>query len=236
MESQTPSLQPNPESPRSSWFLSHKVLYSVIGVLLLVVIVGSAWWQMAKQTTENLQQANQNQEVEEDVPGADAVIPYYNDWKTYTNTKYGFEFMYPKELELLEKNGTATLSHSIPYENYGDCDMSGGKTTYKELVDFKASFEISSQTVRPSYVDGSLKAGILDGVYAYQGAEGCGIIEYYFPVEGGTLIVKKDAVQALSGLTTTWNKEEILKVPGAITREESELTFEQILSTFKVIK
>jgi hypothetical protein len=72
---------------------THKILWTVIGVLILVVMVGAAfWWKEIKTAQvpcipdcglggENNQKAN---------------------WKTYTNTEYGFEFKYPS-VQLLEK-------------------------------------------------------------------------------------------------------------------------------------
>src|SRR3989338_5915441 len=64
------------------------------------------------------------------------------DWITYTNNDVGFEFKYPPNLILGETQGEVTLSHSIPYENSGDCDMEGGTKVYKTLNDFGLSFEI----------------------------------------------------------------------------------------------
>jgi len=106
METQTPNVQPDypPDQPKPNWLISHKILYSVIGVLLLIVIVGAAyWWKMEKQTSENLQQANQNQETN---PNSTDSI----DWKTYMNTEYGFEFKYPTNWTKSENSNGVTLT------------------------------------------------------------------------------------------------------------------------------
>ena len=159
-----------------------------------------------------------------------------SDWKTYTNSQYGFELKYPSKLNISESNGLVVFSHSIPYKNNGDCDMIGGNQTFKDLTDFKISILITKNPDTPSYTDGNYKSGQLSGTYSYLGAEGCGEIGYYFPTANGkTLVVKKDAVQALSGLSTVWNLNEILKVPGVISKEESQKIFDQVLSTFKFI-
>lgn len=155
------------------------------------------------------------------------------DWKTYTNTQYGFEFKYPEDLEFKEDKTTVTIRHAIPYVNNGDCDMTGDKQTYNTLDDFKVSFEVGDP-ITPPYSDGTYKAGILDGLFAYEGAEGCGDIVYYFPAPNKKmLVVRRAAVQALSGISTIWDREAILKVPGVITPDESKILFNQILSTLK---
>ena len=48
-------------------------------------------------------------------------------------------------------------------------------------------------------------------------------------------MVKRDSIQALSGISSLWNLEEILKVPGVISQQESDKIFNQILSTFRFI-
>src|SRR5436190_3203132 len=57
------------------------------------------------------------------------------DWKTYRNTQYGFEFKYPNKLKLSQQGEKVVLNHSIPYENNGNCDMSGDSTIYPTLDD-----------------------------------------------------------------------------------------------------
>jgi len=66
----------------------------VIGVLLLVVVVGTYfWWQEIKKTQE-ADNSQQEARLRQDF-GGQSVVP--TDWKTYTNTEYGFEFKYPNE-------------------------------------------------------------------------------------------------------------------------------------------
>lgn len=77
--------QEPPLEPKKNWFLRHEVLYSVIGVLILVVVVAAAYlWKAEKQTNENLQQVAQNQQVQ--VPA---------NWKTYTTNILGLSISYP---------------------------------------------------------------------------------------------------------------------------------------------
>ena len=162
------------------------------------------------------------------------------DWITYTNNDVGFEFKYPPNLILGETQGEVTLSHSIPYENSGDCDMEGGTKVYKTLNDFGLSFEIVKGKAGPvgweeGQFDGPYNLNQLKGNWAFEGLEGCGYTGYYFPLENGTtLVVKKDSIQALQGYS--WNTNEILKIPNVINLEENEEIFKQILSTFKFTK
>jgi len=157
------------------------------------------------------------------------------NWKTYKGET--FEFKYPEKLQLVKDGNKVVLSHSIPYENSGDCDMLGGGQLYETLDDFNVSFEIVNQKLTLNYIQGQYSAGTLKGSRAYEGAEGCGHSKYHFSIgENKTLVVQKAAVQALSGLTTTWDLVEILKVPGVISKQESVKLFNEILSTFKFIQ
>src|SRR3989344_4344489 len=88
----------------------NKVLWIPIGILVIGLIVGTLFlWQKSNQTDEKLTQTAQNiLEVTTD-PTA--------DWKTYTNEQYGFEFKYPPDWELLNKNGGISLVKNGPRQN-----------------------------------------------------------------------------------------------------------------------
>ncbi|KKQ48233.1 MAG: hypothetical protein US75_C0015G0017 [Candidatus Woesebacteria bacterium GW2011_GWC1_38_13] len=157
------------------------------------------------------------------------------DWTTYKNETLGFEFMYPLKLKIFEKNNSVTLNHSIPYENYGNCDMIVDNFS-KLLNDFNVTFElkVSEEIEFPSYFDGNYQSGKLSGKWYWAGAEGCGPNIYYFPQQGGkTLVITQDTLQAFSGISTMWDLDKILSSPNVITQKEYDELFSQILSTFR---
>lgn len=175
--------------------------------------------------------------------------------KTYQDPYGGFIFQYPDNLKIANVGGRVELSHSIPYKNFGSCDMSPTAQEQGFLDDFKMSifiteknvaaavkqestympaenFTADSLKISPGFID-EYQVGNLKGFMILEGAEGCGNIIYYFPLESNkTLIVKKDIVQAFTGISTMWNMQEILKVPGVITPQKSEMIFTGILESF----
>ena len=216
-----PQLEPTNPSPTTP---SPKKL--IVSILILAVLIGG-YFVLAKYQSWR--------------PFGDVVvstpIPIPNettDWKTYRN--YLYEFKYSGKLKLSEVNGKVTLSHSIPYENSGECDMTGDNKTYSTLTDFKLSFEKVTGNLKFEYTDGEYSLGGLKGPWQYTGAEGCGEYIYHFPIAGITLVVKRDAIQATSRLSTAWDLDKILKVPGVISKEESQRLFDQILSTLKLTR
>lgn len=157
--------------------------------------------------------------------------------KTYADATTGITFTYPEKITLTKEKGIAVLSHSIPYKNNGGCDMSGDTKIYDTLVDFKIQLELISGPKKLPYVDGNYSAGKLTGPWAYEGVEGCGYSTYAFPVSGNrTLIVTRDSIQPLSGVVALDIQREILKIPGAISKEDSDSIFESVLASFAVGK
>jgi hypothetical protein len=140
--------------PKKNWFLRHEVLYSVICFLILVVIVGSAfWWQEIRKTELSGQQAvNSNQEIQNSI----------SDWKTYTNSEYGFEFKYPNDWIVSETNGTyPSLEVSSPSAAIGNAIV-GFRTTviiqdvssnndYKKNIIEKTNYSISGLPALSQY-------------------------------------------------------------------------------------
>jgi hypothetical protein len=158
------------------------------------------------------------------------------DWLWYRNDALGYEFKYPAKLQLVEQEEVVILNHSIEYENCGDCDMKGYCDYQERLVDFNVSFEVIHNHVEHDLYgyDYAYHAGMLEGYWIYQGAQGCGDFFYYFPLgDEKTLLVTRAAIQALSGVSLNWDLDEILQVPGVIHKEEAQAIFYHILVSFR---
>ena len=176
--------------------------------------------------------------------------------KKYYNVNTGISFSYPKIFTANTVEGKVTLHHDIPYQNSGACDMAEEGNAYDKLTDFEMTVEIMNKnltdTVKtlspyipqenfmnnelipsPGFID-TYNVGGLSGFAIYEGAEGCGQTTYYFPIsKDKTLIVTNASIQALSGVRSPDKINEILAVPGAISKEENTRFFEEILKSLK---
>ncbi|MEI7424556.1 MAG: hypothetical protein WCK10_00290 [Candidatus Staskawiczbacteria bacterium] len=168
------------------------------------------------------------------------------DWKTYTNTQYGFEFKYPALLALGEKDGAILLNHSVSYKHPDACDFKGDNPPLDKIADFGVSIEFFNQNLKEmvqsteypgwDYVSAnSFKLGVLDGYKIMQGIEGCGDYVYYFTVSPTkTMVIKRSLVTEF--IAPIGNTSEYLAVPGVIPPDKEETYFKQMLSTFKFTK
>lgn len=179
------------------------------------------------------------------------------DIKNYKNSSMGIYFSYPKILSASTTDGIITLSHDIPYQNHGDCDMMGDEKVYDRLTDFKMTIQIINKnltdTVRTlspyipqeNFVNDELIAspGFIDpyslgnfvGFAIYEGVEGCGQTTYYFSVKKDkTLVVQNASIQALSSTIIKEKVDEVLAVPGVVSREKNKEIFEFILNSMKI--
>lgn len=210
-------------------------------IVVIVIFIGiGGYFSLTRKSAPVVEASLSSQDVRQTTVTAVASVPMESEktkaLKTYQNKKLGFEFTYPAKLTLTENGNRVALSHSIPYENHGACDMTGDSQLYKTLEDFNVSLELTSEKLTFNYTDGEYSAGTLKGPWAYQGAEGCGNSSYHFSLTGSKmLVVQKAAIQALSGISTLWDLKKILKTPGVISREESDAIFSQILSSFKLL-
>ena len=174
--------------------------------------------------------------------------------KQYTNPESGISFAYPENLTASTTDGIAILHHDIPYKNAGACDMMSDEKTYDRLTDFEMKIQIiiknlteTVKTLSPyipqeNFVNGELSAapGFIDpytigqfsGFAIYEGAEGCGQTTYYFPVVGNkTLVITNASIQALSGAIPREKANEVLAVPGVVSREKNKEIFESIVKS-----
>jgi hypothetical protein len=116
MKNQDPTEVELTEKPK--WYLSHKFLYPVLGILLFVVIVGSVLWWKEIKLADLLQSgtACAQTKIYKPCSSQSIIVDDKKSWKTYTNTEYGFEFKYP-----------ATWVHDDPEENDLTINLAPGR-------------------------------------------------------------------------------------------------------------
>jgi hypothetical protein len=206
-----------------------------IFMMLILIIAGAGYYFISKD----------NQPVGEDAHSQ------------YQNPDTGVSFAYPENLTASTADGIARLHHDIPYKNAGPCDMMGDEKTFDRLTDLEMKIQIMnkglSETVKTlssyipqeNFVNGELVAspGFIDpctigdfsGFAIYEGAEGCGQTTYYFPITGDrTLVMANASIQALSGAISQEKVNEVLAVPGVISREKNQEIFESIVRSLKI--
>lgn len=173
---------------------------------------------------------------------------------TLTWNGAGLGFTYPKELTAYQQDDNVVLHHEIPYQNTGACDMAEEGNTYDKLTDFhltmriidsplvqtvksispyipEENFDGDALKVNPGFID-SFEAGTYKGFVIYEGAEGCGVITYYFPLSSTrTLLMQRASIQALSGVRGEAEVQKILAVPGVLSKEVSYEIFVDILNS-----
>src|SRR4030066_1133898 len=119
------------------------------------------------------------------------------------------------KIQIINKNLTETiksLSPYIPQENF----VNG------ELI------------ASPGFID-PCTIGNFSGFAIYEGAEGCGQTTYYFPIAGNrTLVIANASIQVLSGAIVQEKANEVLAVPGVISREKNKEIFESIVRNLKI--
>ena len=175
----------------------------------------------------------------------------------YENSVTGISFVYPKILTVSTTDGIAILHHDIPYKNSGACDMMGAEKKYDRLTDFEMKIRImnnilaetvkklSSYIPQENFINDELVAspGFIDpctignysGFAIYEGAEGCGQTTYYFPVaDRKTLVIANASIQALSGAISQERVNEVLAVPGVLSREKNKEIFDSIVRNIKI--
>lgn len=204
----------------------------LILIIILLAILGGGFWYKNQRTQPKTQQET--------------------GYKEYSDSN--FYFKYPKEISLINEDQKVRMFHDIPFENTGACDMVGEEIVYSRLDDFGMEIErfntpleetvrtLSAYIPEENFVNGKLveSPGFIDkvtvgpfsGFAIYEGVEGCGHIIYYFPIgDTQTLVITHDSIQALSGVKGPETVNEILKIPGAISKEKSDEIFNGIVSS-----
>ncbi len=171
------------------------------------------------------------------------------EWKVYQNKSDGFYLRYPSifsiqdkpRIEFGQETKSIHLSHSVPYKHQNPCDFKGdpldSESSLKDIVDFDILLEIKDPKTVP-IKDGDsrlVSIGSLNGYTVWMGVEGCGYLDYYFPLSSDKmLVVRRSLITELSGSIT--NSEEYLKVPGIIQPKDEDKFFRAIISSFKLAK
>lgn len=207
-------------------------------IIILLAILGGAFWYKNQNKTPINQEEGMLQ---------------------YSSEQIGLSFNYPKKLKVTDDSETVILFHDIAFENTGACDMvDSGEQTYPRLTDFNLQMriyntpltetvkELSPYIPEENFVDNELKEnpGFIDkitkgkysGFMIYEGAEGCGFTTYYFPIKENqeTLVVRKESIQALSGVRGQEIVNEILEVPDAVSLDQSEAILNQIINSLEL--
>lgn len=124
-------------SPNLPKWMTPRVLWSVIGILLVVVVVGSvALWQVQKNEEESLRNTLLNSG--NDLPifsGSNNPSDPTSTWKTYTNSAENLEFMYPNTFgvtkdannypAILIKSDSSTIVVNFPASHVDASSFSG---------------------------------------------------------------------------------------------------------------
>lgn len=168
------------------------------------------------------------------VPGASAAddARATAGWKTYQDAQ--LRLRYPPRLTVARKGQAVTLALSIRYPNSGDCDMNEPRPSQR-LQLFGLSLRIVGKSQVSQHADTPTSVGRWRGLSYYNGMEGCGQVDHYFPLgDGRVLQVEYLTPQALSGISSAWDLEEILRVPGAISGSQSDRVFELIMGTLEL--
>lgn len=211
------------------------VMKKIFFVILVVIIIGWGYYVFVKEKP----------------------TPTENPNKQYRNSNLGISFPYPKFLTASTTNNTVILHHDIPYQNHGACDMMGDEKIYDRLTDFEMKIQVINKNLtntvknlspyipQENFVNNELvpSPGFIDiytiknlsGFAIYEGAEGCGQTTYYFAINPEkTLVVTNASIQALSGAIIPEKVNEVLAVPGVISRGNNQQILEFILQNLEV--
>lgn len=237
------------------------IAYVIVG---LVILGGAYYAVKNRPVTELQPPVTTNDIAEPGSVVHDVPTDETTDWKIYKEARevasqsVELEFKYPDFLIVSFPGDRFVFEHSVAYKHADPCDLRTGTTTLESIVDFNASMQIletnlknSIQTAQPHLniseifdINGGIKlqqnyleqyqAGNLNGYVEIEGAEGCGVKTYYFPLKSNTTLA---VTQSFSPERTPLigNYLEVLALPGIISPEEEEKLFSQILSTFKFI-
>lgn len=174
----------------------------------------------------------------------------------YTNPAAGVSFTYPKTLTASTTGSTVALHHDIPFAHADFCDFKGDAPMQDTLTDFHVAMHVENlglvdamkknspyipqenfvgDTVvaSPGFID-PYTVGSLQGYMMFEGVEGCGRTLYYLPLSSNrTLVVDRELVTVFSGAINSQVQQQVLAVPGVITKEKADEILKNILVSLK---
>ncbi|MBU4142120.1 hypothetical protein KKE99_04600, partial [Patescibacteria group bacterium] len=240
------------QKPKPSGAPMAKMILAVAMIVSLGAALGVAGW-VAKNKTVKISQPQVSPATEP----AKSVEYKTADWQTYRNEEYGFEVKYPTNvLKISQKDGYINLFHSISFEHENSCDFGqeNALSILKELTDFNIDIKMENSRLLNAirakegeniskYIVGNLlkteegyieeiKIAQFKGYRIINVFEGCGADSYYFSInDGKTLFVRRKHIAEL-----ILNPQRYSSAEGVIMSQESDVLFDQILSTFKLIE
>lgn len=193
-----------------------KVLIAVL-TIIIIVILGWLLWKY---------------EIIKNVPKKQTILNQEN-WKTYTNSQYGFEIKYPASVFVFDEVNL-TLVHKL--KNFHSYSMKDG-SDLGLATDISLAFKPGSATC--DYLENVLKIqslgvlftiGNIRGISYEMGAEGEGIVDYCIKNEQGSNIfaVERKFLSESYSINLIKQSDYIPSV------EQTKLS-NQVLSSFKFI-
>ncbi len=221
-----------------------KVVWTVI-IIILIGLIGWAaysYWMPVGSGTPT---------------PSDEVTPSPSDGNpggTVVTAKVPFTVVVPKTLSASETATTLTLEHSIAFKNRF-CDFKGDAPEKTRMTDFKITMRLSSKNVQgavleqnPSfdktnfagaglrYSEGFITRsdeGDYVGYAVTESVEGCGQVEYFYPVSPTkTLVIVREMPFAFSTAADAGTRAKVLAVPGVIAPDSADLLFSSIMNSF----
>ncbi|MFA6405088.1 MAG: Ser-Thr-rich GPI-anchored membrane family protein [Candidatus Paceibacterota bacterium] len=198
-----------------------------------------------QQSNQPQQTTGQNNSVNSDSQNTQT-SPQINTsiWKKYSDDLISFE--YPVLISSKQDEGTITLSHSVAYRHYNQCDdFKGDAPPLDRLSDFGVSLKVVNQNLK-AFVQSSVypgwdyvsknpfKFGSLNGYRVSSGVEGCGEDIYFITISSTqTLVIHRGYVAEFNSINEDY--QTYLNLPGIISPNKGEEYFNHILSTLKFI-
>lgn len=113
-----------------------------LGIGVLVIVLGAAYWYSQSATVSTPSAAN--------TPDASAVVAQaHPDWKTYTDEKYGFSFMYPPSFTSVKNGGT--VAGVVPRQTFVTISTPEETASIDVEITENQSVDVDAKTIQFSH-------------------------------------------------------------------------------------